>query len=82
MTEDDYLERLSQVEFDLAFLKKRIRTLDFNIAVADMEGNTLESNKLKRWKKQHERYIGYAKLFKRHLTSQYDSMLLSAKEHK
>lgn len=48
MTEDDYLERLSQVEFDLAFLKKRIRNLDFNIAVADMEGNTLEYNKLKR----------------------------------
>ena len=82
MTEDDYLERLSQVEFDLAFLKKRIRNLDFNIAVADMEGNTLEYNKLKRWKKLHERYIGYAKLFKRHLTSQYDSMLLSTKEQK
>lgn len=82
MTEDDYLERLSQVEFDLAFLKKRIRNLDFNIAVAEMEGNTLEYNKLKRWKKQHERYICYAKLFKRHLTSQYDSMLLSAKEQK
>lgn len=82
MTEDDYLERLSQVEFDLDFLKKRIRTLDFNIAVAEMENNVQEANKLKRWKKQHERYIGYAKLYKRQLTSQYDSMLLSAKEQK
>ena len=45
MTESEYLEKLNQVDFDLSFLRKRLRTLDFNIAAADMQKNVPEVNK-------------------------------------
>lgn len=75
MTESEYLEKLNQVDFDLTFLKKRLRTLDFNIAAADMQKNVPEVNKLRRYRKQHERYITYAKAYRKELNAQYQSML-------
>ena len=75
MTESEYLEKLNQVDFDLSFLRKRLRTLDFNIAAADMEKKISEVNKLRRYRKQHERYITYAKAYRKTLNSQYQEML-------
>lgn len=75
MTESEYLEKLNQVDFDLSFLRKRLRTLDFNIAAADMVKNVPEVNKLRRYRKQQERYITYAKAYRKDLNSQYQSML-------
>ena len=80
MTESEYLEKLNQVDFDLTFLKKRLRTLDFNIAAADMQKNVPEVNKLRRYRKQHERYITYAKSYRKDLNSQYQSMLKGVKQ--
>lgn len=65
MTESEYLEKLNQVDFDLTFLKKRLRTLDFNIAAADMVKNIPEVNKLRRYRKD--------------LNSQYQEMLKGAR---
>ena len=81
MTEEsEYLEKLNQVDFDLSFLRKRLRTLDFNIAAAaDMVKNIPEVNKLRRYRKQHERYITYAKAFRKELNSQYQEMLKGAR---
>lgn len=79
MTESEYLEKLNQVDFDLSFLRKRLRTLDFNIAAADMEKKISEVNKLRRYRKQHERYITYAKSYRKTLNSQYQEMLAGAR---
>lgn len=79
MTESEYLEKLNQVDFDLSFLRKRLRTLDFNIAAADMQKNISEVNKLRRYRKQHERYITYAKAYRKDLNSQYQEMLKGAR---
>ena len=79
MTESEYLEKLNQVDFDLTFLKKRMRTLDFNIAAADMQKNVPEVNKLRRYRKQQERYITYAKAYRKDLNSQYQEMLKGAR---
>ena len=79
MTESEYLEKLNQVDFDLSFLRKRLRTLDFNIAAADMQKNVPEVNKQKRYRRQHERYITYAKAYRKELNSQYQSMLAGAR---
>ena len=78
MNENEYLAVLNQVEYDLTFLRKRLRTLDFNIAVAETENNVQEANKLRRYRKQHERYIGYAKAYRKSLNSQYQEMLAEA----
>ena len=80
MTESEYLEKLNQVDFDLTFLKKRLRTLDFNIAAADMQKNIPEVNKLRRYRKQHERYITYAKAYRKELNSQYQEMLKGVRQ--
>lgn len=80
MTESEYLEKLNQVDFDLSFLRKRLRTLDFNIAAADMEKKISEVNKLRRYRKQHERYITYAKAFRKELNSQYQEMLKGVRQ--
>lgn len=79
MTESEYLEKLNQVDFDLSFLRKRLRTLDFNIAAADMVKNIPEVNKLRRYRKQHERYITYAKAYRKTLNAQYQEMLAGAR---
>ena len=78
MNDNEYLAVLNQVEHDLTFLRKRLRTLDFNIAVAEMENDVQEVNKLRRYRKQHERYIGYAKAYRKSLNSQYQEMLAEA----
>ena len=75
MNDNEYLAVLNQVEYDLTFLRKRLRTFDFNIAVAEMENNIQEANKLRRYRKQHERYITYAKAYRKDLNSQYQEML-------
>lgn len=75
MDEIEYLEKLNQVDFDLSFLRKRLITLDFNIAAADMQKNVPEVNKLRRYRKQHERYITYAKAYRKELNSQYQEIL-------
>ena len=80
MTESEYLEKLNQVDFDLSFLRKRLRTLDFNIAAADMEKKISEVNKLRRYHKQHERYITYAKSSRTTLNSQYQEMLKGVRQ--
>lgn len=79
MTESEYLEKLNQVDFDLSFLRKRLRTLDFNIAAADMTNDIPEVNKLRRYRKQQERYITYAKAYRKELNSQYQEMLAGAR---
>ena len=79
MTESEYLEKLNQVDFDLSFLRKRLRTLDFNIAAAMRQRNIPLANLKRRYRRQQERYVTYTKFYKKSFNSEYQEILKGAR---
>lgn len=75
MNEQELIDAIQQVDFDLAFLKKRIRILDVRIAEARLENNTTEINRQSGFKRQQERYIKYAKSYRRELHARHSENL-------
>lgn len=80
MTESEYLEKLAQTDYDLYGIRQRIRKLGLEIAEAERQKNLPEANKKRRYRKQHERYITYAKAYRKELNSQYQSMLKGVRQ--
>lgn len=75
MTESEYLEKLTQAEYDLFGIRQRIKKLGFEIAEAERQKNVAEANKKRRFLRQQERYSTYTKFYRKTLNAQYQSML-------
>lgn len=75
MNENELIDAIQQVDFDLAFLRKRIRILDVRIAEAKASNDTVEFNRQSGFKHQQERYIRYAKVYRRELNARHSENL-------
>ena len=80
MTESEYLEKLAQAEYDLYFIRQRIKKLGFEIAEAERQKNLPEANKKRRFLRQQERYSTYTKFYRKTLNAQYQEMLKGVKQ--
>ena len=79
MTEEDYLERINQADYDLYYLRKRIKKLEVETAEAVRQRNIPLANLKRRYRRQQERYVTYAKFYKKTFNAQYQEMLKGAK---
>lgn len=80
MTESEYLEKLTQTDYDLYGIRQRIRKLGLEIAEAERQKNLPEANKKRRFLRQQERYSTYTKFYRKTLNAQYQSMLKGVRQ--
>ena len=79
MTESEYLERINQADYDLYYLRKRIKKLEFETAEAMRQRNIPLANLKRRYRRQQERYVTYTKFYKKSFNSEYQEILKGAR---
>lgn len=77
---ESVINSLEQVDYDIAHIKANLLTVLANFEKAKLEKNNKDILKWKRYKMQQERYLRYAKEFKKNTREKHKELLETWKQ--
>lgn len=77
---ESVINSLEQVDYDIAHIKANLLTVLANFEKAKLEKNNKDILKWKRYKMQQERYLRYAKEFKKNTREKHKKLLETWKQ--
>ena len=77
---ESVINSLEQVDYDIARIKTNLLTIIENFEKAKLEKNNKDILKWKRYKMQQERYLHYAKEFKKNTREKHKELLETWKQ--
>lgn len=77
---ESIINSLEQVDYDIAHIKTNLLTILENFEKAKLEKNSKDILKWKRYKMQQERYLHYAKDFKKNTVEKHKALLETWKQ--
>lgn len=77
---ESVINSLEQVEYDIAHIKANLMSIAENFEKAKLEKNNKDILKWKRFKMQQERYLRYAKDFKKNTMEKHKELLETWKQ--
>ena len=77
---ESVINSLEQVDYDIAHIKANLLTVLANFERAKLEKNNKDILKWKRYKMQQERYLRYAKEFKKNTREKHKELLETWKQ--